>query len=72
VSLALMYAVKALGYLRVTMEGELQGLDLHEHGIPAYPEYALHGAAAPLGARDFTDTVLASSQGVSRAPAVGR
>src|SRR5262249_24492305 len=70
VSLALMYAVKAMGYLRVSMEGELQGLDLHDHGIPAYPEYALHGAAAPLGARDFTEGVLAASQGISRAPAV--
>ena len=41
------YAVKAMGYLRVTLEGELQGLDLHEHGIPAYPEYALYPAATP-------------------------
>jgi Amt family ammonium transporter len=58
VSLALMYAVKALGYLRVTMEGELQGLDLHEHGIPAYPEYALYPAATPQGAPEFTATAF--------------
>src|SRR5215470_8674526 len=31
VSLAMMYALKAMGYLRVSMEGEFQGLDLHEH-----------------------------------------
>jgi hypothetical protein len=24
--------------LRVSKEGELEGLDLHEHGGPAYPE----------------------------------
>jgi Amt family ammonium transporter len=54
VSLVLMYAVKAMGYLRVTQEGELQGLDLHEHGIPAYPEYALHTSAMPQGAPGFT------------------
>jgi Amt family ammonium transporter len=36
--MALMYAVKATGTLRVSKEGELEGLDLHEHGGPAYPE----------------------------------
>ena len=40
---ALMYAVKATGTLRVSREGELDGLDLHEHGMPAYPEYVIHG-----------------------------
>jgi len=38
VSMALMYAVKATGTLRVSREGELEGLDLHEHGGSAYPE----------------------------------
>jgi len=38
----LMYAVKATGTLRVSREGELAGLDLHEHGIVAYPEYVIH------------------------------
>ncbi len=38
VGLVLMYAVKATGTLRVSREGELEGLDLHEHGGPAYPE----------------------------------
>src|SRR5204863_3052305 len=33
VSLALMYAVKAMGLLRVEEQGEIYGLDLHEHGI---------------------------------------
>ena len=46
VSFALMYAVKATGTLRVSREGELEGLDLHEHGVVAYPEYALTTAAA--------------------------
>ena len=55
VSMALMYAVNALGVLRVSPEGEMQGLDLHEHGIPAYPEYALHASATPQGAPDFTE-----------------
>jgi Amt family ammonium transporter len=41
VSLAVMYAVNALGLLRVTAEGEQYGIDLHEHGITAYPEYVI-------------------------------
>ena len=54
-SLAMFYAINAFGVLRVSKEGELQGLDLHEHGIPAYPEYALHGPAAPQGTPAFTE-----------------
>lgn len=50
IALILMYAVKATGTLRVSKEGELEGLDLHEHGIPAYPEYVLTAAATPHGA----------------------
>jgi Amt family ammonium transporter len=61
VALALMFAVKAMGIQRVTEEGELIGLDLHEHGIPAYPEYALHASAIPQGAPSFTEQVLAPS-----------
>jgi Amt family ammonium transporter len=49
VSLAVMYAVNALGVLRVTPEGELHGLDLHEHGISAYPEYVISATARPAG-----------------------
>jgi Amt family ammonium transporter len=40
---ALMYAVKLTGTLRVSAQGELAGLDLHEHGMVAYPEYVIHG-----------------------------
>jgi Amt family ammonium transporter len=46
----LMYAVKATGTLRVSREGEREGLDLHEHGILAYPEYELIAAAAATAA----------------------
>jgi len=37
-SMLLMYLVKKTGTLRVSEAGELQGLDLHEHGGPAYPD----------------------------------
>ncbi len=47
VAMVLMYAVHALGLLRVSRDGELQGLDLHEHGISAYPEYVISSIASP-------------------------
>ena len=44
-----MYAVNAMGLLRVSAEGEKYGLDLHEHGISAYPEYVISALGAPAG-----------------------
>src|SRR5947209_9452314 len=49
VSLAVMYAIKGVGLLRVSEEGERHGLDLHEHGISAYPEYLISPVARPAG-----------------------
>jgi Amt family ammonium transporter len=44
VALVLMLAVKATKTLRVSEEGELEGIDIHEHGSPAYhPEAAYMG-----------------------------
>ena len=54
-SLAMFYVLNLFGVLRVSEAGELQGLDLHEHGVPAYPEYALHGPASPRGTPEFTE-----------------
>ena len=50
VACALMFGLKAAGILRISRAGELEGLDLHEHGIPAYPEFALLPSAQPHGA----------------------
>ncbi len=49
VALLLMFAVKKMGFLRVSEAGELEGLDIHEHGIPPYPEFVLTPAATPHG-----------------------
>jgi ammonium transporter, Amt family len=49
VSLVVMYVVNLTGTLRVSEEGELYGLDLHEHGISAYPEYVISSIGAPAG-----------------------
>jgi ammonium transporter, Amt family len=47
VALIVMYGVNAMGILRVSREGELEGLDLHEHGISAYPEYVISSVVTP-------------------------
>jgi Amt family ammonium transporter len=49
VAFAVMYSINAAGLLRVSAEGENYGLDLHEHGISAYPEYVISSAAKPTG-----------------------
>ncbi len=47
-SMVMFYAVKATGTLRVSKDGELEGLDLHEHGGSAYPEQ-LMGSTSGMG-----------------------
>src|SRR5437870_6976265 len=64
VSLAVMYAIKSVGLLRVSNEGETHGLDLHEHGIPAYPEYLISPGARPTG------MALQESSGPKASPVV--
>jgi Amt family ammonium transporter len=64
--LVVMFGVKAIGMLRVSEQVEIEGLDIHEHGAPAYhPEPAYEGysplpagksATAP-GAPAFTTSV---------------
>jgi ammonium transporter, Amt family len=49
VAMAVMHSVNAFKMLRVSAEGERYGLDLHEHGIPAYPEYLISSAGRPVG-----------------------
>jgi len=42
--LILMFGLKWLKLLRISAEGELEGLDIHDHGAPAYhPEYPYMG-----------------------------
>jgi Amt family ammonium transporter len=60
-SMIMFSVINAMGVLRVSAEGEVQGIDLHEHGIPAYPEYALHSSASPHGAPEFTESMSRAS-----------
>ena len=46
-SLLMMYALKALGVLRLSADKERLGMDVAEHGGPAYPELVPRAAADP-------------------------
>jgi Amt family ammonium transporter len=61
VSMVLMYAVNMMGLLRVSKEGEQHGLDLHEHGISAYPEYVISALGRPAGMPVESSYSLASA-----------
>jgi hypothetical protein len=44
-----MGVLTAFNRLRISKAGELEGLDLHEHGMSAYPEYVISALVAPQG-----------------------
>jgi len=49
VGLLLMFGIRAIGMLRIPEDEERQGIDIAEHGAPAYhPEYAYMGYS-PIG-----------------------
>jgi ammonium transporter, Amt family len=72
VALAVMYLVNATGLLRVSAEGEALGLDLHEHGISAYPEYVISSLPSPaaLVVQETDKAVVPAAQKVSAAGVV--
>lgn len=45
VSLVLFYLIKVVMGLRVSAEEEWEGLDIGEHGISAYPDFATHASS---------------------------
>jgi Amt family ammonium transporter len=64
IAMVVMYLVNSMGLLRVSSEGEIHGLDLHEHGISAYPEYVIHSVAKPAGMIAQEKAILASESTV--------
>jgi ammonium transporter, Amt family len=72
VALIVMYAVNAMGLLRISAEGENYGLDLHEHGISAYPEYVISAMGRPGGmAMSTTESTQALGAQSATASRVG-
>ncbi|HEX5243873.1 MAG TPA: hypothetical protein VFW23_11475, partial [Tepidisphaeraceae bacterium] len=49
VAMAVFGALNLVKLLRISEAGETEGMDLHEHGISAYPEYVVAPWAAPSG-----------------------
>jgi Amt family ammonium transporter len=49
VAMFMFWVLNLFGRLRLSKEGELEGMDIHEHGISAYPEYVISALAAPRG-----------------------
>ena len=49
VAMVVMLVVNAMGMLRLPADMETYGMDLHEHGISAYPEYVISALGAPGG-----------------------
>ena len=52
-------ALDAVKLLRVSKEGELEGLDLDQHGNRAYPEYVVSTLTASHGISADTDGSIA-------------
>lgn len=61
VAMVVMLAVNATGTLRLPAEAELYGMDLHEHGISAYPEYVISALGAPSGMTQELPSVAAKT-----------
>lgn len=65
------FALKSLGMLRVSESEEVEGLDIHEHGMYGYPELALGTSAYPGGpvTAPTGEAVGAPPEGRQREPA---
>jgi Amt family ammonium transporter len=70
VAMVMFSVINAMKLLRVSEAGELEGLDIHEHGISAYPEYVISATAAPGGMSPATvHETAAVTSGLSPAKA---
>jgi Amt family ammonium transporter len=69
VAMVVMLAVNATGTLRLPAEAELYGMDLHEHGISAYPEYEISPFASPSGLSVQNETLAKANALESKAMA---
>jgi Amt family ammonium transporter len=49
VAMIMFWVLNLFKRLRLSKAGELEGMDLHEHGASAYPEYVISALVAPQG-----------------------
>ena len=68
VAMVVMLAVNAMGMLRLPADMEAYGMDLHEHGISAYPEYVISALGAPTGMSQALPTSITSHNMVTAKP----
>ena len=68
VAMVVMLAVNAMGMLRLPADMEAYGMDLHEHGISAYPEYVISAFGAPSGMSQELPTSITSHNMVTAKP----
>jgi len=68
VAMVVMLAVNAMGMLRLPADMEAYGMDLHEHGISAYPEYVISALGAPSGMSQALPTSITSHNMVTAKP----
>jgi len=67
IAMLVFIVLNMMGLLRISKEGEVEGMDLHEHGMPAYPEYVVAPWAAPAGVP--SDSVNAAGSAHRPSPA---
>jgi Amt family ammonium transporter len=66
IALVMMFGLKSLGILRISEEHELEGIDIVEHGAPAYhPEYAYMGYSAIPGGKSSSVPVPKGAPSIS-------
>jgi Amt family ammonium transporter len=71
VAMVIMLAINKAGMLRLSREAELYGMDLHEHGISAYPEYVISALGAPSGLlQDLPEAPMKQSMAINALPRV--
>ncbi len=61
-AMAMFKALNAVNLLRVSKQGEIDGLDLDQHGGSAYPEYVISTLPATHGQLALPDLELAKAR----------
>jgi Amt family ammonium transporter len=63
VALGMMWLINMFKLLRVSKAGELEGIDVHEHGLPPYPEFVMHDSLLAHSMTEIPHQAAVSVQG---------